>query len=232
MAWTTKKGFNFRYTLAYVTDNAGEIAVIADTNSLRSYPQSLTLDSDTFNVGWTVGGGNDGGRDRSTSSPSSSDHRTAGVQANTSANAVYTWRIDAGTAAGQYKLWMALCDIGNGTGGTVTFAVRDSNGTLVSQSALAALTSNQVYDINGVKYSTAAAWAAAADGAGTAITVNTTDTGNGNGGPIFYIDIGTASALAPLSHFAVQYLSGGGAPANQYPRAHAQRNRRSSGRYM
>jgi hypothetical protein len=211
MAWTNKKGFNLRQTVAFTTDNAGEVCFPDSAGSLNmaAYPTSATLDSDTFNWGWSVGAGNDGCRNRSANIPSSSDHRLAGMHGNIGTLSGATLKLQIGTAPGQYKFWAGFCDQGNGSAGTITFALRDSNGTLVSHSGLTALTSSQVYDINGNLYSSGAAWASASDGAGLAVTVTTTDTSNGNGGPFFFIDIGNGSTFTPISHVAVQFLGGG-----------------------
>jgi hypothetical protein len=216
MAWTNKKGFNFRSTIGFATDNAGEIAVLQNTSFVNDLPpysgtgavSPLTLDGDTFSIGWNHN--DDGARDRSANIPSSSDHRLAGIHAPLGTVSGLTLKIQAGTAPGNYKVWAGFCDQGNGTPGTVSFTLRDSNGTLTSQSGLAALTSNQVYDIKGNKYTTGANWAAASDGAGVAFTFSTSDTSNGNGGPFIFLDIGNGTTYTPLSHFAIQYLGPGG----------------------
>ncbi len=67
MAWTTIKGFNFRDTLAFDTDGTNEVAIIGNgSGSIAAgsvYPRSVTIDGDTFNVGWDTATG-DGARDR------------------------------------------------------------------------------------------------------------------------------------------------------------------------
>lgn len=213
MSWLTKKGFNLRQTVAFTTDNTGELCFpdSLGTLNMAAYPQSATLDSDTFNWGWSVGAGNDGCRNRSANIPSAGDHRLAGMHFDAS-GAVYTLKLQIGNSPGQYKIWAGFCDQTIGTSGTVTFALRDSNGTLLTHAGLTALTANQVYDINGNVYASGAAWAAAADGAGLAATVNTTDTSNGNGGPFLFLDIGNGTTYTPLSHFAIQFLGNGPVP--------------------
>lgn len=205
MAWTNKKGFNFRSTLGYVTDGAGEAFVNSTSGNILAYPQSMTMDGDTFNVGWNVGGA-DGTRDRSTSV----GPRLAGMAGIFNPGTKGTFRINAGTAAGRYKIWLGGSSQTGSVSGPLSFALRDSNGTLTSWSGVGSLGSTDVVDITGVTYASAAAWAAAADGAGVAITVTTTDTSNGAGGPVFYFDMGTTSQYTPLSHIAIQYLGAAG----------------------
>ena len=214
MAWTNKKGFNFRQTIAFAADNAGELGIPEDTGgslNITTYKSYGPLDGDTFNLGFSVGGATDGARNRSANVPSSSDHRLAGIQANLGNTAGATLKIQAGIAAGQYKVWAAFGDASNASSGTITFVLRDSNGTFLTKSGLAATSAGQFYDINGTLYTSGANWAAAADGAGTAFTFTTTDTTNGNGGPFIFLDIGNGTQATPLSHFAVQYLGSGAA---------------------
>lgn len=216
MTWTTKKGINFRDTSAYVADNSGETYLDGDGSfNLRAYPVSKTLDGDTFNIGWSAGGGDDGSRDRD----SGVDARLAGMHFSGSGG-VKTFKMQAGSAAGNYKIWAGFTDQGNGTGGTVGFTIRDSNGTIISQTGLTALGSTEVYDVNGNLYASDSAWAGAADGAGIAYTFTTSDTTNGNGGPFIYIDIPDANAR--LAHFAIQYLGAGGSSTIQNIMHHRQ----------
>ena len=213
MGWSNKKGFNFRASAAFTTDNAGEIAIVENTpaasGNIPAYPVSYSLDGDTFNIGFSVNGNSDGARDRSANIPSVSDHRLAGMHGNVGATAGATLKIQAGTAAGQYKIWAGFTDQGGAPPGTIKFTLRDSNGTLTTQTLAAMSSAAQVYDIAGNLYASGSAWAAATDGAGIAITVTTTDTSNGNGGPFFYLDIGNGTTYTPLSHIAIQYLGTG-----------------------
>jgi hypothetical protein len=100
MAWTTKKGFNFRQTAAFTSENTGELCIPEDTGgsfNISGY-KSLSLDSDTFSIGFIVGGAADGARNRSANIPSVSDHRLAGLQANLGSLSGATLKIQAGTA--------------------------------------------------------------------------------------------------------------------------------------
>ena len=206
MAWTTKKTLNFRQTLAFTTDNAGEVAVVEGTpasQNLPTYPVSVSLGGDTFNIGWSVNGGADGSRNRTANDPTSTDHRLAGMHfmGNSAAG---TFKIQLGTAAGYYKIWLAIHDSSGGSG-VVGFTIRDSNGTLLAKSGLSALAAANVYDVNGAIYSTSGDWASTPDGGGTSLTFVTTDTTNGNGGPFLFIDLPSGSTV-PLGNVAVQYL--------------------------
>lgn len=153
MAWTTKKTINLRSTVAFATDNAGEICLPGDTSVNSDNPpytgagssSPLTLDGDSFNAGWTSA--DDGARNRSANRPSSSDHRLAGKQGG--ADHSLTFQLQAGTAPGSYRIWAAFTDQTNGTSAAPVFSLTDANGTLLSSGTLAALASNAVYDING-----------------------------------------------------------------------------------
>jgi hypothetical protein len=198
MAWTSIHGVELRSTEAYVTTGANDVCLEGDgTQGIKHYPQSKSVNGDTFNVGWSspASGNPDGTRNRSTGV----DVRLAGMQYYIGFTG--TFRMQAGTAAGNYKVWAGFSDQTNGTGGTVTFTLSDANGTIKSSSGLSALSSTGVYDINGNLYANAAAWAAAADSAGVAYPFTTSDTTNGNGGPLLSL-----ATNGPLAYFAVQYL--------------------------
>jgi hypothetical protein len=53
MAWTTQKYINLRATQAYVTDGTNQTSLNEDDVAGGVYPISVTLDSDTFNIGFT-----------------------------------------------------------------------------------------------------------------------------------------------------------------------------------
>jgi hypothetical protein len=215
MAWTTKKTINLRATVAFATDNAGEICLSSDPTQASDNPiyasgtngHTLTLDGDTFNAGWLNTGTNDGSRDRSANRPSSSDHRLAGRQGFTTGTGS-TFRLQAGIAAGIYRIWVAITDQTNGTGGAPTWTLSDANGTIITSTGTAALAANAVYDINSTLYASSTAWAAAADGGGVGFTFTTTDTSNGNGGPLLTL-VGNVGNC-PVSCVSIQYL--GAAP--------------------
>lgn len=202
MAWTTKTGIECRATSAYVTNDSGDTQLEADGSSnLLIYPQSRTVNSNTFNIGYSSGAEADGGRNRTTGVGS----KLAGMHFKASGTA--TLQMQIGDAAGDYKVWAGFSDQTNGTGGTVGFTLRDSNGTITSQTGLTALGSSDVYDINGTLYSSAANWAATADTTGTSYTFTTSDTTNGNGGPFIYLDFPDSNTR--LAYIAFQYLGSG-----------------------
>jgi len=213
MAWTTKKTVILLQTASFATPNAGEICLEDDPAASGDNPiytagahsnSPLTLDGDAFAIGWD-NSGLDGARDRNANVPSVSDHRLAGRQGYNSGSSVLN--VQLGVAAGLYRFWAAFCDQGNGTGGTLSWVLSDANGALISRAGLTALTSDQVYDINGTLYATGAAWAAAADGSGVGFTFATTDTSNGNGGPL--IALQCSNGNTPLSSISFQYLGSG-----------------------
>lgn len=106
MAWTTQKWLNLRATNAYVTDAAGQVPVANGGTNLPAYPKSITLDSDTFDVGWVVGTV-DGARDRD----SAYDTRLAGTNFATNASGSPTeFRIDLLGGAGDYEIRLASGD--------------------------------------------------------------------------------------------------------------------------
>src|ERR1700674_1001947 len=87
MAWTTYTAVNFRNLVADTSENAGEVCLASDPLNPLSIPSyapgthsnsPLTVNGNTFNIGWTTGGGQDGARTRTVNTPSSSDHRLAG----------------------------------------------------------------------------------------------------------------------------------------------------------
>ena len=213
MTWTTKKTINFRTTIGFTTDNAGEIMMGGNPGdgsidtTLATYPVSRTLDGDTFNIGWSVGNGVDGARNRTAADPSASDHRLAGVNFS-SGTAVATFKLQMGTASGQYKIWLAIHDNSNGTAAAQDWVIRDSSTTFLTKTNLTALTTTQAYDINGTLYADGPAWAASTDGTGTSLTITTSDTSNGNGGPFLFVDIGTSARSTLLANLAVQFLGG------------------------
>jgi hypothetical protein len=183
-------------------DDAGSFNLPVYTPGAHSN-SPLTINGNSFNCGWQASG-LDGARNRSTGV----DARCAGRQGALNTG-TYTFTIQAGTAAGQYKFWIACCDIGNGTTTAPTMTLNDANGLLATITGSAALTANQVMGADGTIYTNAAAWAATTDTSGVSITVNSTDTSNGNGGPLF--NFTTTNTYSPLAHVAIQYIAAAGA---------------------
>ena len=202
MAWTTKTGVNLRATTVFVTDPSGSVCLPDDggTGNNPLYTPGahsnspLTVNGNTFNVGWTSNV--DGARDRSTSV----DARLAGRQG-ASAN---TFELQCGASAGLYKIWLGISDQTNGSSGAVSCQVSDANGVLFTATSVAALSTTGVVDAQSVLYASDTAWAATADTSGTAQIVSTTDTSNGNGGPLLQFLI---NANTPLAHVAVQQIT-------------------------
>lgn len=212
MAWTTYTAVNFRNTLAFAADNAGEVALVhtgAD-GTLPVYTPGvgsnspLTVNGNTFNIGWLTS--SDGTRDRSVNIPSSSDHRLAGCHFT---NASRTLQMQFGNAPGTYRIWAGISDQSSGTA-NLQFALSDANGAIAggTQTALTGLSGQpaKVYDILGNLYATGAAWAAASGGAGNYLQFTTTDTSNGNGGPLLRLVCADGTNATPIAHIAIQFL--------------------------
>jgi hypothetical protein len=156
MAWTTKKGFNFRDTLAFDTDGANEVAIIGDgSNNIAAtqvYPRSVTIDGDTFNVGWDTDSG-DGARNRN----AANDARLAGLHlvANSQVGG-RTFRINL-PAPGTYAITLALGD--NDNGAANYWQVIDDASVLETNDLTgAALSSGQYHDANEAVHTSAANW--------------------------------------------------------------------------
>lgn len=107
MAWTTQKFLNLRDTLSYITDSSGEVFVGRNLSDalLPAYPTSVTLDSDTFDVGWVAA--IDGARNRSVVN----DTRLAGTHFVTNAaGSPDIFRVDLLGGAGSYEIRFASGD--------------------------------------------------------------------------------------------------------------------------
>jgi len=98
MAWTNVKGFNFRFTSGFVTDGTNQTYDLGAV-----YPRSVTIDSDTFNVGWAVDN-TANSRDRAVQDP-----RLSGIGFIGNSSGEIKWRIDL-PAAGTYTIRLALGD--------------------------------------------------------------------------------------------------------------------------
>ena len=126
MAWGTTKGFNFRSTLAFVTDGTNEQAVLGE-----QYPQTTTIGGDSVVWGWDS---NMELRNRN----STNDRRLAGNTFIAAGTVDAIFRVDL-PATGEYKLRLSLgdatysalqwCDVRDNTtvlynvgGGTITTA--------------------------------------------------------------------------------------------------------------
>lgn len=143
--WTA--GFNFRATSGYVTDGTNETWINGDVDA---YPTSKTVDSATFNVGWT-GINHDSQRDRD----SGVDRRLAGVNQTPNDGTQGEFRVDMPTS-GSKIVCIALGDA------TIDQAyeyaqVKDNTTTLFTVDKSAGVTAPQFWDANGNVWS-AAAW--------------------------------------------------------------------------
>lgn len=153
MAWTNRKGFNFRDTAGYVTDGTNEEDVsVAKGGGTASYPYSETIDGDTFNVGWVSGMGNF--RDRN----ASNDRRLAGVNFATNgtdsdANRAF---IIVVPSAGYYEISLAL---GDDSADDQYWKIFD-DATLIETFGPVATGANQWCDANGTLHTSSANWAA------------------------------------------------------------------------
>jgi hypothetical protein len=190
MAWTTKKGFNFRATVGYVTDGANQKFVPIAPND---YPQSATIDGDTFNIGWDITTSQLDWRDRTTGN----DVRLAGMAYTPNAMPGYRYfNVDL-PQAGTYELEVAC--------GDATSVQENSLGildgtTVLSSFSAVATNANEFLDAGGT-VRTAAAW----PGSNTPVqfTFATTTlkirigTGNGSG-----------ANNSTLTHVSVKLVSG------------------------
>ena len=205
MAWTTQKWLNLRATTAYVTDGANQIVVNGDGNSspLKTYPYSVTLDSDTFNVGWSTGGGTDGARDRNASV---TNKQLAGVQRTTNANgSPKIFKVELLGGVGSYEIRLAVGDPA-GSGTTNPYVViKDGTTTVATLDGTAGMSGWM--DGTGVNRASDAAWGT--DNAASTLTFS--DTSGTGGTPVMYIECGsTATAgLTCLAAVGIKKVTSG-----------------------
>jgi len=192
MSWSNVKGFNFRESNAFVTDGTNEIPDIGQT-----YPRSVTIDSDTFNVGWdtdkTLATGTDQVRDRD----AAIDRRLAGIAFIGNSSGASKYRINL-PEAGQYQVRIAAGDADSAR--TLHFRVLDNTTQLVSYQAVETAT-DQWMDATGVVRTSAADWVS--NNAALTVTMSTT---------ALIIEIGTVdgsgSNISALSHVSVVQTGG------------------------
>lgn len=111
MAWATTKGFNFRSTLAFVTDDTNQQYV----SFAGAYPIDSTIGGETVRYGW-LSVANTFGADRASGGV---DVRLAGLEYVGGGAATYErFQIDV-PSAGTYKIRLALGDYGFGQTGQV-----------------------------------------------------------------------------------------------------------------
>jgi hypothetical protein len=101
MAWATTKGFNFRSTVAFVTDGANQIEV-ENSSPNGLYPTTNSIGGDSVTYGWDIATTI---RDR----VNTNDPRLAGMHFANSASGNLNFRVDL-PAAGTYKYRLAIGD--------------------------------------------------------------------------------------------------------------------------
>jgi hypothetical protein len=154
MAWTNRKGFNFRDTLAYVTDGANEVAIIGDgSNNIAAasaYPRSVTIDGDTFNVGWNTVSG-DGARNRNTAYGA---NLAGGHLINNSEAGGRVFRINI-PAPGIYELTLGM---GENSARQYWQVLDDASVLETFDFTGAAMSTEDFYDAEGTKHETDDLW--------------------------------------------------------------------------
>lgn len=196
MAWTSKKGFNFRSTVAFVTDGTNEIPITHTAGNIGpAYPSSKTVDGDTFNIGWSSAG-SDGARDRTNTSPP----RLAGVHFKSNNGTQNTFRVNL-PSAGVYAITLAIGD----SNAIVTpyWQIVDDSSVLESvDKTVSPTTPDQYYDATGVLRTSAATWVSG--NVEKEYTFAST---------VFNIRIGTTGAGAGnthIAHLGIRQVSAGG----------------------
>ena len=190
MSWANLKGFNFRATLGFVTDGANELFV---NEAFGAYPQSKTIDGDTFDCGWETAPAGGNSRDRN----AGVDARLAGIVfTNTAAGVDPIFRIDL-PSAGDYAIRLAM---GDATGtNNQKCEIRDTTTALITLGE-SATSAEQFYDASLALRSSAANW--------VSFQVEVTKTFTTT---IFRLVLQRPAAnAATLAHFAIKQISGGG----------------------
>lgn len=185
MAWTTQKYINLRATQAYVTDGANSTSINDDDVLSGLYPISVTLDGDTFNIGYTVLEGVAQFRDRD----SGADPRLAGIHfTNNDGTSVKVLRIDV--PAGNIALRLAFGDPLNDRTYT-EWAIYDNASLLDTNVYSSTITGGQWVDANEALHTSNANW----------IANNTEKTYSISSG-ILLIKIGSAAAQTDVTALA------------------------------
>lgn len=201
MAWTNEKGFNFRESNAFVSsDGTNRIPDIG-----QIYPRSVTIDGDTFNVGWdtdkTLATGSDQVRDRN----AALDARLAGIAfIGNSTVGASKYRINL-PSTGTYSIRLAAGDADNSR--AIYLRILDNTTALATFTNVATAT-GQWMDAQGTVHTSAANWTA--NNAARSITMATTT---------LFIEIGTTdgsgSDITALSHVSI--VSTGGSATTVTP---------------
>jgi len=188
MAWTNVKGFNFRATSGFVTDGTNQTFDLG-----AAYPRSVTIDSDTFSVGWPVDA-TARARDRAVQDP-----RLSGIISNANSAGEVKWRIDL-PSAGQYTIRLAMGDQAGSN--TVFFRIYDNSTVLATVSNVATV-ANGFVDATGVARTSPTDWI----NNNASVTLNFATT-------ICFIGCGDPSTIAgsfsSIAHFDIVQAGGGG----------------------
>lgn len=200
MAWTTQKYINIRATQPYVTEGANQTSLNDDDVGAGAYPISVTLDSDTFNIGWVVDIPQ--ARDRD----SGADPRLAGMAfTNNDGSSVRTLRINV--PAGDIGLRLAFGDPANDRLYT-EWAIYNDTSLLETNVYSSTITGGQWVDANAVLRADNATW----------ISSNTEKTYAISSG-ILLIKIGSVAAQSDVTALATVGFRSVAAAGNQAARS-------------
>lgn len=180
-AWTTQKYINLRATQAYVTDGTNQTSLNDDDVGFGAYPISVTLDGDTFNIGWDDIPQN---RDRD----SGADPRLAGLGFNPNDGNVKSLRINV--PAGNIGVRLAFGDPSNDRAYT-EWAIYDDATLLETKVYSSNIVAGTWVDADGTLRADNATW----------ISSNTEKTYNISSG-ILYIKIGSVAAQTDATSLA------------------------------
>lgn len=184
--WLNAKGFNFRETSGFGPgDGTNETYDIG-----AAYPRSVTIDGDTFDVGWDASmAANTRDRD------AAGDRRLAGIAfRGNSVAGVNTWRLNL-PAAGQYYIRLAFGD--NDNARTIHARLLDNTTALATWSGVTTNAADAYMDSSGTVRTTEANWVSG--NVETLFTFSTTT---------LFIEIGDStgagSDITALAHFSIR----------------------------
>jgi hypothetical protein len=204
-AWGTAKGFDFRSTLAFVSDPANTQDVLGE-----AYPQTTTIGGDSVVWGWKQAtgisscGGSDNSAPLKADRSAAVDVRLAGINYGNQMHCTI-FRVDL-PATGSYTLRIANGD--QGSGQTNTLTIYDGTTSLWVVSSAVSLSSNQYIDATGVTRTSDTLWVS--NNVSKTLTFSTTTL-------YVVLNDGSANAFTTLAYVQVTQ-NAGGPPANQFPR--------------
>lgn len=148
--WTTQKYINLRANQAYVTDGTNQTSLNDDDVGAGAYPISVTLDGDTFNIGWVTDLAQYRDRD------DTADPRLAGIHfTNNDGTSVRTLRINV--PAGNIGVRLAFGDPINDRAYT-EWAIYDDSTLLETGVYASTITAGQWVDANETLRTDNATW--------------------------------------------------------------------------